>query len=770
MMKFMFKSICGLASGIILFSSPRSTAQNNPFELASQGVELLAEYCLECHNFEDWAGSLSLEGLDPASPSMDAEIWESVIRKVSAGMMPPAGQSRPSADILHAFTGSLGERINVTSTPNPGNESLHRLNRNEYANVIRDLLALEVDVSSMLPGDDASEGFDNIADVLNVSPTLIEAYISAAMKISRLAVGDIEQAPKTAIFRAPPGLPQDRHIEGLPLGTRGGIRIEHHFPLDGEYRFSIDGGVGGFRRLVTYPGPLIDFTIDGEQVPLENPGEFTLQLEAGPKVLTAALVDRNLSAGVGDTWSVYSVQGGIRQVTIVGPLGPTGAGNTPSREKIFTCYPAGGSDIVSCAESILMKLATQAYRKPVSVNDRELAVLMDFFNEGNARAGFEFGIQSALARILVDPQFLYRLERKPANAEPGTIYAISDLELASRLSFFLWSSIPDEELLSLASAGRLREPGVLHAQVDRMLRDPRSSALTENFLGQWLHLRELDGVEPESPDWDESLRRAIREETELVFSEILDEDRSIDSLLETDFTYVNERLADHYGIAGVKGGFMRRISLPEDSPRRGILGHSSMLTVTSVANRTSPVVRGNWVLENLLGVPAPVPPPGVEANLDDENAVAESTLRQRLEAHRHDPVCASCHSIMDPLGLALENFDLTGKWREFDGSFPIDSSGQLVDGTVITGPEDLRNALLERSELFVETFTEKLLSYALGRITRYHDMPAVRSILNEAYAQDYRVSAIIKGIVMSDPFQKKIVPEENAGNSVVSLE
>lgn len=737
------------------------------FRLPQDGKALIDEYCMECHNFEDWAGSLSFEGLDLATAGQEAETWEHVIRKVSAGLMPPANEPRPAKAVLASFADALGAKIDAQAPFNPGTESLHRLNRNEYANVIRDLLDLEVDVSAMLPGDDASEGFDNIADVLNVSPTLIEAYVSAAMKISRLAVGDINQSATTEIFRAPPGLPQDRHIEGLPLGTRGGIRVEHNFPLDGEYRFSIQGGVGGFRQIVSYPGPEIDFTIDGEQIPVDNPRDFTLNLAAGPKTLTVALVDRNLSAGVGDTWSVYDVQGGIQQLTVVGPLNPSGATATPSRQRIFTCLPESAAQEVVCAETILSNLATRAYRKPVQPGDREMDVLMDFFADGNAQAGFEFGIQTALSRILVDPQFLYRLEKVPANVAPGEVYAISDLELASRLSFFIWSSLPDEELLTLAANGRLREPGVLDAQVGRMLADPKSTALVENFLGQWLHLRELDAVEPETPDWDESLRRAIRAETELVFGEILEQDRSVVDLIDADFTYVNDRLAEHYGIPGIRGGFMRRVTLPEDSPRRGIIGQASMLTVTSVANRTSPVVRGNWILENLLGVPAPVPPPGVEVNLDQQDGAAITTLRQRLEVHRQDPVCASCHNIMDPMGLTLENFDLVGKWRDFDGNQPIDASSRLVDGTILTGPTDLREALLDRSELFVTTFTEKMLSYALGRIAQYYDMPAVRDIVDSAAAHNYRLSEIVKGIALSEPFQKK-VKKDNANTSLAA--
>lgn len=740
-------------------ASSGASAQNAGFDLATQGRTLLDQYCVECHNFEDWAGSLDLEGLDPVNPATEAETWEHVIRKVASGMMPPASQPRPSRAELASFTDTLGRRLDGQSATDPGNEALHRLNRSEYGNVIRDLLALDIDVSGMLPGDDASEGFDNIADVLSVSPTLIEAYVSAAMKISRLAVGDINQATTTKIFRAPPGLPQDRHLEGMPLGTRGGFRVEHYFPLDGEYHFSISGGVGGFRQVVSYSPPLIDFTIDGEQVPVENPRDFTLQLPAGPKTLTVALVDQNLSAGVGDTWSVYGVEGGIQQMTVVGPMNPGGASDTPARQKIFTCRPATVADEPACAVEILTSLATRAYRKPVAADSREMQVLLDFYARGREEGDFEFGIQSALARILVDPQFLYRLEREPDNARSGDIYAISDLELASRLSFFLWSSIPDDELLAVATAGRLRDPGVLLGQVERMLADPKARALVDNFVGQWLHLRELDGVEPETPDWDESLRQAMRQETELVFAEIMNDDRSIVTLLDADFTYLNDRLAVHYGIPGIRGGFMRRVELPADSPRRGILGQSSMLTVTSVANRTSPVVRGNWILENLLGVPAPVPPPGVEANLDPEENAVVTTLRQRLEIHRQDPVCASCHSIMDPMGLALENYDLVGRWRDYDSGHAIDASGMLVDGTVIVGPEDLKAALLARSELFVTAFTEKLLSYALGRITQYYDMPAVRSVVNGARENDYRFSELVKGIVLSEPFQKKRIPE-----------
>lgn len=730
-------------------------------ETDSDGAQAVVnQYCLECHNIEDWAGSLALDTFDTNRPEVDPDIWEHVIRKVDAGLMPPANASRPSRASLETFTDHLAGKIDAAAELNPGAENLHRLNQAEYRNTVRDLLGLDIDVSGLLPQDDASEGFDNIADVLSVSPTLIESYISAAMKISRLAVGYMDMPPSLASYRVPGDLPQNRHIEGLPLGTRGGMRVEHFFPLDAEYEIQVSGGVGGFRRNSTYPEPEIHMTLDGEEIALSSENSISIPVSAGQHTVTVALLDQVNARGADSTYTFSSTEGAIRSLTINGPINAISKGSTRSREKIFICHPATDAETEACAGDILANLASLAYRLPLTAEGPEVETLMSFFRTGLEQRDFEYGIQLALARILVDPQFIFRMEEEPAGLVPGEVYSLSGLEMASRLSFFLWSSIPDRELLQAATTGKLDNEAGLREQVQRMLADPRADALVENFAGQWLRLRELDAVVPESDDFDEALRRAFREETSLLFASIMRGNNSVLEFLDADYTFVNERLARHYDIEGIHGDFMRRVALPDDSPRRGILGHGSILTVTSVANRTSPVVRGNWLLENILGVPAPVPPAGVETNLDMPDVEAASlTLRQRLELHRADPGCASCHSLMDPLGLALENFDLVGKWREFDEGHRINPEGTLVDGTPIEGPGDLQAALLSRSERFVTTFTEKLLSYAIGRITHAEDMPAIRKIVSDAAETDYRFASIVEGIVLSAPFRMKVKTE-----------
>ena len=611
-----------------------------------------------------------------------------------------------------------------------------------------------------MPADDAIGGFYNIADALTVSPTLIQGYVSAAMKISRAAVGDLETGPTQVRYEAPRGLSQDRHIEGLPLGTRGGLVVTHNFPLDATYEIRVASrGFGALSAQRTCPLPQVDVMLDGRRIDVRNPAEFTLPVTAGPHTIAVALVDQSRCAGVDELYGDYSVPGGIQHVEIHGPFEPTGPGDTPSRRAIFSCYPDEPSEAVACARRILSRLATKAYRRPVAEDSAEVDTLMAFYAQGEG--GFESGIQHALARILIDPRFLYRIEEEPHDVAPGESYRIDDFALASRLSFFLWSSIPDDALLAAAASGALGEPDVLRAQVLRMLADPRSRALVENFAGQWLMLRELDEALPQDAAFDANLREAFRSETELLLSSVITDDRSIIELLDADYTFVNERLARHYGIDGVKGSYMRRIELGEDDPRRGLLGHGSLLTVTSVANRTSPVIRGQWILENLLGTDVPPPPPGVEADLSDESPVAVAdTLRGRLELHRANSVCASCHARIDPFGLALENFDLIGRWRDTDGGQPIDSVVTLPDGTIVTGPNALRRALLERSDMFARAFTEKLLTYALGRILEPYDMPTVRKIAADAKREDYRFSSIVLGIVESVPFRMKVKQAE----------
>jgi mono/diheme cytochrome c family protein len=737
-----------------------------PAAAPATDAAFLKQYCLTCHNERAKAGGLVLDGLDVTSVGGHAEEWEKVVRKLRTGMMPPSNAPRPPREALDAFAAALETRLDTAADPKAmlATPALHRMNRTEYANAIRDLLHLEIDVTPLLPTDGSSEGFDNVAEALSVSPSHIQGYVSAAMKISRLAVGDRTMAPSVVTYPAPAGLAQDRHIDGLPIGTRGGVMIRHTFPLDAEYEFTIGGGRGGGAGGT-------DVTIDGAKLTLQNTGKFRIPVTAGPHTIGVAVIDRQRGAGVDDAYSDFrspnngfTTAGGVQNISIMGPFNAKGAGDTPSRRRIFVCRPAaqdapaaGAADQAGeerCARTILTTLARRAYRGVVA--DAELETLMTFYRQGRRQGDFETGIQTALARILVAPRFIYRTEQEPANVAAGTPYRISDYELASRLSFFLWSSIPDDELLDLAGQGRLREPAVLRQQVHRMIADAKTNALVGNFAGQWLFLRELASLQTEAPGFNENLRRAFRKETEMVFGAIVREDRSILELLDADYTYVDERLAEHYGLKDVRGSHFRRVTLPADSPRRGLLGHGSMLTVTSVATRTSPVMRGKWILENLLGAPPPEPPPGVEVNLDQPEAAKTTTLRQRLELHRASPVCASCHNIMDPLGLALENFDLIGAWREMDGPSKVDASGKLADGTPVSGAADLRRALLSRSDAFVTTATEKLLTYALGRPVHHEDMPLVRGIVRRAGREDNRFSALVLGIVESDAFQMRI--------------
>ena len=739
---------------LAIASSAADTAAQAP------APPLLNQYCITCHNQRAKTGGLALDSKNVDHVAEDAETWEKVVRKIRTGMMPPAGARRPERAVLDRFASDLETRLDQAAVPGAGLDApaMHRLNRTEYANAIRDLLALDVDVATLLPPDASSGGFDNIADALSVSPSLIQGYVSAAMKISRRAVGDRTLTPTQITYPVPGGLAQDRHIEGLPLGTRGGMLVRHTFPLDAEYEFSVTGGVG-------FGGggsAAIDVTLDGEKVAAANPRGFRINVTAGPHTIGAALVDRVRSAGVDEAYSDFRIDsrftaaGGVQTVVVTGPFKATSLGDTPSRHRIFVCRPAGQNveAEAACAHTIVTALARRAYRRPPL--DSEIDTLMGFYRQGRADGDFDTGIQQATARILVAPAFLYRVEEEPRAAKAGAAYRLSDLELASRVSFFLWSSVPDDQLLEVAVKGRLHETGVLEQQVKRMLADPKSEALTSNFAGQWLYLRDLATVQTSAKDFDENLRQAFRRETEMLFASIVRDDRSIVDLLDADYTFVDERLARHYGMPDVHGSYFRRVTLDPASPRRGLLGHGSMLTVTSVATRTSPVSRGKWILENVLGTPPPVPPPGVDTNLEkDPEAVKATSLRQRLEAHRANPVCASCHKIMDPIGLALENFDLVGAWRERDGRTSIDAAGKLVDGTAIQGPGDLRQALLARSGAFVTTATERLFTYALGRPVQYYDMPAVRSVVRRAARNDDRFSSLVLGVVESAPFRMR---------------
>ena len=732
---------------------------------------VIDRYCVACHNEIDLAGGFSFEKLDRKDFQRNAEVWEAAVRKVRTGFMPPLGEPRPERAALDGMARWFEHELDAAwlRAPNPGAKPLARLNRAEYANAVRDLLAYDGKaIASALPPDVSVGGFDNIASALSVSPTLLEGYAAAAMQIGRRAVGDRSMGHGEVRYPAVGGTAQQRHIEGLPLGTRGGLAVEHTFPLDAEYEFAVSASlpVAGWQnptgQMVWCNGPTVDITFNGAPLPVDDHQRFRLRVPAGPQRITVALVDEERCAGVNELYlGEVALGGAILGLAINGPFNATGVGDTPSRREIFVCHPDTAAEETPCAERILSRLAARAYRRPVQPGDDEIGQLMQFYRMGREEGGdFELGIQYALSRMLIDPRFLYRFEREPAELAVGDVFRIGDFELASRLSFFLWSSIPDDELLALAAADRLHSAEVLAAQVERMLTDERSVALVENFASQWLLLRELDELVPQDPDFDADLRAAFRRETELLFADVLRERRSVLDLLDADYTFLNERLALHYGIAGVRGSYMRKVALPPDSRRRGLLGHGSLLTATSAPNRTSPVVRGQWIVQNVLGAPVPSPPPGAEADLSAEASQSEklvgNTVRERLEMHRANSTCAACHAIMDPLGLALENFDLLGRWREQEDGYAINSGAEMVDGTKLQGPEDLRRALLSRSDSFVTAVTERLMTYALGRELQYYDKPAVRSVVRAAAAQGYTLEALVQAIVASDPFQKRM--------------
>jgi cytochrome c551/c552 len=775
------------------FLSPSLQAQ-------SAQQQLVTKYCVTCHNEKAKTGGLSLEQLDADHPAANAETWEKVIRKLRAGLMPPSGAARPDRATLDSLRSTLESNIDTAAAQhkNPGVTALHRLNRSEYANAVRDLINVDIDVSTMLPADDSSEGLDNIADVLGTSPALIERYIGAAAKISRLAVGDTDIGPISTTYKVRGDLTQDNHIEGLPIGTRGGIIIHHNFPVDGEYlfKFSLLKVNFGPQYGGAAKGEQIEMSLNGERVALldiksvpyyyirggqqggpQTPLEVRLPVRAGPQTIVVTFIKRT-AAGVDDLIQRYEattadLQTGVQfgyttvphlsGVEILGPYAIDGPGNAPSRQRIFVCHPAAAAEEPACAKKIISTLARRAYRRPVL--DADIQPLLNFYREGRKTGDFDKGIEMALRRMLSDPQFVFRFERDPANISAGTAHRVTDLELASRLSFFLWSSIPDDELLTAAEQGKLKDPAILQQQVRRMLKDSRSQSLVTNFSGQWLYLRELKNRNPDLimyPDFDDNLRLAFQRETELLFDSVVREDRSVFDVLNADYTFVNERLAKHYGIPNVYGSDFRRVTV--EKQRRGLLGQGSFLTITSNPNRTSPVTRGSWILENLLGSPPPSPPPNVPPLPENTNGQGVTTVptsvRDRMTLHRANQPCKGCHQLMDPIGLALENFDGIGRWRLEDSGTKIDASGQLVDGTPIDGVESLRNALLGRPDAFVQTMTEKLLMYAVGRATRSYDMPAIRAITREASRNNYRFSSIVTAIVSSEPFQMRVKKAE----------
>jgi Protein of unknown function (DUF1592)/Protein of unknown function (DUF1588)/Protein of unknown function (DUF1585)/Protein of unknown function (DUF1587)/Protein of unknown function (DUF1595)/Planctomycete cytochrome C len=786
---------------------------------------LINQYCVTCHNEKAKTAGLMLDKLaadldrgdNSGNIGRHAETWEKVVRKLRVGAMPPQGMPRPDRAAMDSLAASIETLLDraAASAPNPGQPVLHRLNRTEYANAIRDLLDLDVDASDLLPTDDSSFGFDNIASVLGVSPALIERYLLASGKVSRLAVGDPKIDPIVDTYRVRADLTQNEHIEGLPLGTRGGVLIKHDFPLDGDYiikvkllKSTVDLLFGNNAQ-----DQLLEIALNGERVqtlsinpkmpepPPPAPGadksqkpkdgfdpaaatklsmsqpkdnvEARIHVSAGPQTVTVAFVQRSYGPAQDlmepidrSTFDPSDPKGlpHVLSVAIGGPFNAQGSGDTPSRRRIFVCHPAGPSDEIPCAKKIISTLARHAYRRPVS--DADLETLLGFYQSGRNKGNFETGIEMALRRILSDPQFVYRFERDPANATPDAPYRVSDLELASRLSFFLWSSIPDDELLDVAAHGKLHDRAMLEHQVRRMLADPRAESLVSNFADQWLYLRNLRGVNPDLeafPNFDDNLRQAFKRETELFFGSIIHEDRSVIDLLNADYTFVNERLARHYGVPNIYGSQFRRISWPADRPRRGLLGQGSILTVTSIATRTSPVQRGKWLLENVLGTPPNPPPANVPPLKENKAGARQLSVRELMESHRKNEPCAGCHKVLDPLGFALDNFDAIGQWRTVSESGEkIDASGVLADGTKVGGVADLRAALLSRPNVFAGTMTEKLLTYALGRGLEYYDLPAVRAVTRQAALNNYRFSSLILGIVQSTPFQMRCSQDETA--------
>jgi len=735
-------------------------------------LKLLDRYCTDCHNPLDLAGGFAFDSLSLENLGNDAAVWEEVIRKVRAGLMPPQGNPRPARAELDDIVQWLGTGLDLAwdQSPNPGAEPVARLNRTQYRNAVMDLLAFDAsDLVRTLPADATAGGFDNVAEVLSMSPTLLEGYLSVATQISRQAVGDVTTAPTQVEYRSVGRDSQQSYVEGLPLGTRGGMVVEHYFPVDAEYAFNVAANIpvagrdNDAGRMVWCGGPKLEVMFNGTPMPLEDPQHFRLQVPAGTHTISLAMLDQQQCIGAGEILlgDANGSAGSIQGLEVDGPYNITGPGDTPSRRAIFVCRPEQSVTEESCARQILSSLATRAYRRPIDGAAPEVDTLMRFYEMSrNAEGGdFETGIQGALAWLLVDPEFLYRFEHEPEGLDAGEVYRISDLELASRLSFFIWSSIPDERLLEIAAQQRLGEPDVLTREVQRMLADPRGDAMVQNFVGQWLKLRQLDEVAPQDAAFDPALRDAMRQETLLFFESLVHEDRNLLNLLDSDYTFLNERLAAHYGIDGVWGEYMRRVELPADSPRRGLLGHASLLTTTSAANRTSPVVRGAWIVENMLGAHVPSPPPNVERNLEPKATGRDApadTLRQRLEMHRADPSCAACHQIMDPIGFSLENFDLIGRWRSLDNGLPIDTASEMVDGTRIDSPGTLRAALLDRQDAFMASISERLLMYALGRELEPYDGPAVRRIVRQAESEGFTMAALVKAVVMSDPFQQRV--------------
>ena len=764
-----------------------TTPAPHPAAAADAQPTLVKQYCVGCHNDKMKTGGLTLASFDPAHPEQDADTAEKMIRKLRLGMMPPPGMKRPDADVLNTFVTSLETKVDTAAAarPNPGRRTFQRLNRAEYQNAVKDLLDLDVDVNAFLPPDTMSGGFDNIADVQQFSPTLMEGYLRAAARISALAVGDRNASPSEATYKVPRTESQMRHVEGTPWGTRGGLAMTHTFPADGEYTFRImlhGTPTGILFGSVARRDEQLEVSINGERVALLNV-DWTMTetdknglnlitprifVKAGPQHVAAAFlqkfdgviddlmspIDYTLSdTEYGDNAGIY-VLPHVRDFSITGPMKVTGVSETPSRKRIFVCRPLSPGDEIPCARRIVQNLANEAYRRPATSEDVES--LMEFYADGRKGHDFESGIRLAVQALLASPKFVFRFEGEPTTARPGQAYRLADLDLASRLSFFIWGTAPDAELVKVATANTLHLPATLDKQVKRMLADPKAEALSTRFASQWLRLQDVEKLHPDAllfPAFDDELSKSYVRETQLFFNSIVREDRNVLDLLTADYSYINERIAKVYGIPNIVGEQFRRVPMPEE--RRGILGQGSVLMQTAVADRTSPVQRGKWVMEVLLGSPPPPPPPNVPAF--DETSANQGgkplSTRERMEEHRKNPACASCHRVIDPIGLSLENFDTLGAWRIKDNGVSVDTTGSLYDGSKIAGPAGLRAALLAHQEAVIRNFTDNLMSYALGRRIEYYDQPTIRAIVKKAAANGNKMSSFVLGVVNSPAFQ-----------------
>ena len=783
-------------------------ARHDAAPSAAEQWPLFGQYCSDCHNRDDYTAEIAFDRMTADSIAHEPEIFETVVRKLRGAQMPPPGAPQPDNATRRSWIAGLENTLDAAAATasNPGQIALHRLNRTEYANAIADLLALEVDVKALLPKDDESDGFDNVANVLKVSPSFLEQYIAAARVISEMAVGNPSAKRDSRVFYAEAGINQNYHVAGMPLGTRGGMLVEHFFPADGDYEFDI-GGLARARYVegLEYRHRLI-LAIDGKKVfedeiggpedveavdlrqaaaVAEINGRFEnirVPLTAGPHTIAATFVARTMSEsdavlqpfvpGGGEVGIIEGEESPlkIQRLEINGPFAPAGISETPSRQRIFTCRPQTPADELPCARQIITSLTRQAFRRPVT--DADLEIPLSFYEQGQASGGFEAGVRNALMMVLATPEFLYRFTTPPEDSAPGSVYAVDQFGLASRLSFFLWSSLPDDELLKLAERGELDDPRVIAAQVERMLADRRAASLVTNFAQQWLDIRGVRDIVPDPvlfPEYNPDLGDSFARELELFVGSVFLEDRSVLELLNGKHTFLNERLALHYGVPAVRGDNFRRVELADEN-RWGLFGKGGILMATSYPNRTAPVLRGAWILEAITGTPPASPPPDVEAFPETQEGEQPKTVRERLEMHRANPSCNGCHGVMDPLGFALENFDAIGAWRVKDREAlaAIDSSGELADGTVVNGPVDLREALLADSTQFVQTLTEKLMIYALGRSVEYYDMPAVRRIVRDAKREDYRFSAILAGIAQSEPFRFSTAPAADEDETVTA--